>query len=266
MNIRKLLIALAVFYRGDWEQIYCALAQKRFLEDEEIDRLCDSVKAKTLTMLDAQYPEYLRKQYRPPFVLFYYGDISLIKNQEKILAVVGTRDPSEKGIEVTSNIVKDVAKRYIIVSGMAKGIDQTAHIAAMESGGKTIAVLGCGIDLYYPSECADIYKKMKREQLIISEYPNDIPPHQTHFPIRNRIIAQLGNGLLVTESKIQSGTMITVNYALLLNKEVMCVPSMDVNNSGCNLLLKEGAALIENGNDVVNAMQHFYYRKLNIFK
>ena len=258
MNLHNLLVALAVLYQGDWYEIYRALSEKKYPDDKEIDALLDSVKSKTVTILDKEYPQYLKRYFMPPFVLFYYGDISLIQDPNKTLGVVGTRDPSIHGVESTTKLVEDVADRYIIVSGMAAGIDKAAHTAAINAKGKTVAILGTGIDVCYPSECKDIYEIMKEDHLILSEYPNSlIFPSKYSFPARNRIISQISKALLVTESHPKSGTFITANYMMAMNKDVMCVPSNELNNSGCNILLKEGAALVENGIDIVNVMEYF---------
>ena len=258
MNTHNLLVALAVLHQGDWGQIYRALSEKKYPDEYEVDALYNSVKAKTLTILDEGYPSYLKRYLHPPFVLFYYGDISLLRNPDIILGVVGTRKPSPYGLENTTKLVSEVANRYIIISGMAMGVDKAAHLAAINAGGKTIAVLGTGIDVCYPSECQDIYEIMKENHLVISEYPNSIIfPSQFSFPARNRIISQISNALLVTESAPKSGTFITVSHSMSMNKDIMCLPSNDLNNSGCNLLIKEGAALVENSQDIVNVMERF---------
>lgn len=252
---RIVLIALSIIYSGNWEKIMRALRHKEFPDYEFCLSLVKSIKSQVLTIFDPEYPTYLKEMFMPPFVLYYYGDISLLKDLNKNLGVVGTRHPTSHGIEATRNIVTPIAKEYVIVSGLAIGVDGLAHQIAVENEGKTIAVLGCGIDVCYPPSNKDLYDAIKENHLLLSEYPNDTPPTEDLFPLRNRIISQLSKGLLVTESKIRSGTSITINYSLTMNKDVMCVPSSDLENSGCNKFIKEGAHLVENAEDVAYIMQ-----------
>ena len=133
---------------------------------------------------------------------------------------------------------------------MAKGIDSVAHITSIHHGGRTIAVLGSGIDYCYPWENLELYKIIKEKGLVISEHPNIIPPEPENFPMRNRIIAGLAKGILITEAKKRSGTLITVNFGQSLSKEIMCVPYPCYEDSGCNQLIKEGAYLVEDADDV----------------
>ena len=250
MTIREILIAHAIYLKGNWMEMYRILQSKKFLPDEEIIKLIAGMRCKAITIMDPEYPEYLRQMSKPPFVLFYYGDISLISDPYNCLAVVGTRLPSPTGIDVTRRIVKDISKNYVIVSGMATGIDRVAHEAAINNGGKTVAVLGTGIDICYPSENSDIYETIKKNHLVISEYPEGAYSGKLSFPLRNRIIAMISQAVLVTESKIHSGTSITVTFALKYGKNVMAVPSSDYYDSGCNLYIKQGAYLVENAEDV----------------
>ena len=259
MTARDMLVAMAIYYQGDWKALVKAISKKEYLPVEEARRLIRENKSKAITMLDQEYPSYLKEFYMPPLVLFYYGDISLLNDYKKNLGVVGTRSPTEVGANITNEIVKDLAKDYVIVSGMAKGIDRLAHQQAIENGGKTIAILGCGIEICYPSENRDIYEIMKQNHLVISEYPGLCSPDSIHFPIRNRLIVQLSNGILVTEAKLRSGTSITIKYALSYNKNVMCVPSVDFDNSGCNSAIRDGAILVENSDHVKEMMEKFIF-------
>ena len=251
MTSQELLIAEAIFFRGDWDKIYDAINLKKFLPNSQVAELNRQMKCKAITILDKDYPMQLRQMFKPPLVLFYYGDISLLKDSNKCLAVVGTRHPSAKGAAITKEIVSETSKYMVTVSGLAYGIDRIAHESAINSNGKTIAVLGCGINVCYPIENEDIYNEIKNNHLLISEYPEGVSPDPSKFPLRNRIIAGLSKGVLVTESKIQSGTSITARFALDSGIEVMCVPSNDYNQSGCNLHIKQGAALVESAKDVL---------------
>ena len=252
---RDILIYLAIKFRGDWDKIRDTITGKNFVDAKEVEELNSTDKSNKLTILDPEYPEWLRAIYKPPFVLFYYGDISLIKNIDKNIAVVGSRQYSEYGKETTFILVKDICARYVIVSGLARGIDSIAHETAIKNGGKTIAVLGSGIDVCYPSDNKVLYKKIKKDHLLVSEYPSDTPPEPQLFPLRNRIIAGLSKAVLVTEASERSGTLITVHYALAANKDVMCVPHPAGTHSSCNRLISQGAYLVESGEDIDNIMK-----------
>ena len=257
MNIREIIIAEAIFHDGDYDKIYRDLSTHKYFSLEEAHEICKSLKCNALTILDKEYPEYLRHMFKPPFVLFYYGNISLINDPSSALGVVGTRDPSPQKEQLTYDLVSKLCKDYIIVSGLAKGVDRTAHKAVLDNGGRTIAILGSGIDVCYPTENLDIYEQIKSgRHLLLSEYPNNSEPASRHFPFRNRLIAMFSKGILVTESALRSGTSITVNYGLLFGRDIMCVPSNDLNNSGCNFYIKQGAALVENADDVITIMSN----------
>lgn len=254
---RDSIIAIVLKYKGDWNLIYRGIRQREEVE-EEYYALIEKLKCKTTTMIDEDYPPFLKQVHHPPFVLFYYGDISLIANYYNNISVVGSRDFSEYGKDITEKIVGDLSKRgYVIISGLAKGIDGIAHRSAIDSGGKTIAVLGCGIDYCYPIENQDLYDLIKKDHLLISEYPFDTPPQPSNFPFRNRIIAALSKTVLVTEAGPKSGTLVTASLALFLNADVMCVPYNAGLNSECNRLIKNGAFLVESADDVIEQMSSF---------
>ena len=253
MNIHDILTYLAIIHEGNWDEIYKTIREKKVVLDEEIvQKEVKKLKCKSVTIMDGEYPEYLKEVCKPPFVLFYYGDISLLKDRDKHISVIGARECSEYGVNATKKIVKDLANEYVIVSGLAKGIDRVAHETAINNGGKTIAVLGCGIDKCYPEENKDIYKIIKENHLLISEYPGKALVSSSQFPLRNRIVAHLSKCLVVTEAKMRSGTSITVKFALCGGVDVCCVPYPVFEESLCNALIKEGAALVENGNDVID--------------
>ena len=255
MTASEILVAEAVYYRGNWKAIVDAINQKKILPVDDIIRINKSIRCKTLTILDKDYPEYLKELYQPPLVLFYYGDISLINNPKINLAIVGTRKPSEVGADITKQIAKGIAKKYVTVSGLALGVDAIAHKETIDNGGKTVAVLGCGIDICYPTKNKEIYEEIKKNHLLVSEYPGITPPSAENFPFRNRLIAQFSKAILVTESKKRSGSSITVMYGLCYGRDVMCVPSTDYGNSGCNSHIRDGATLVENAKQVIEMME-----------
>ena len=208
-----------------------------------------------ITILDEDYPDYLKQKVcRPPLVLYYYGDISLIKDENKNIAFIGSRKCSDYGQKITSQIVSEVAERFNIVSGLAKGIDTCAHNACVNIIGKTIAVLGCGIDVCYPESNRRLYEIIKKRGLVISEYPSDTPPQASYFPMRNRIIVGLSRLIVITEAKKRSGTSISTAYALAMGKDVCCVPYPADNNSLCNHLIKQGAFMIEDAQDLYDVI------------
>ena len=167
-------------------------------------------------------------------------------------SVIGKRVPSEYGSNITDKIVCDLVKNeYTIVSGMALGIDTLAHRSALKNKGKTVAVLGSGINYCYPKRNQDLYAQLKSNHLIISEKPGDYVPQAKDFPSRNRLIAGLSESVVVTEAEKRSGTMITVGYALDRGKDIYCIPSRIGDPMGCNLLIQQGAKLVLTVNDII---------------
>lgn len=250
----KILAYFSIKYEGDWDSIYKAINQKERIEQTEVDRVVDSHDEKYITLLNENYPSRLKSIYKPPFVLFYKGDINLI-NSDKAIAIIGSRDNSEYGKNVTDEFTKGLVNEgYCIVSGLAKGIDAISHTSCLANGGKTIAVLGNGLNTSYPKENEDLQKEIELKGLVVSEYPNSVGPNKENFPSRNRIVAGLSDGVLVTEAKKKSGTMITIARALEMGKEVFCIPHRIDENSGCNSLIKEGAKLVENYQDILNEL------------
>lgn len=191
---------------------------------------------------DENYPKALYDLKNPPFVLYYQGNADLLKM--KSVSVVGSREPSLYAIQTTKTLVNNIKKEKVIVSGLAKGIDATAHAAALDFS--TIAVLGCGIDVIYPKNNTRLFKEMANKQLILSEYPQGIKPKPYYFPFRNRIIAALSNRLYVMSAALKSGTMTTVNEALSMNRHVLCLPHPidEKSGEGCNQLILEGADIL----------------------
>lgn len=250
MEAREILLYFAIKFKGDWNKIYEEVAKKEKPDFEEAKKVISENNSNYITILDAEYPESLKNGYKPPFVLFYIGDISLISDKNNKIAVVGSRRHSNYGKEMTYKLVQGISKDFVIISGLALGIDACAHRAAIESGGKTIAVLGNGINFHYIEKNKDIYEECKKNHLVISEYPDLTPPNKDCFPIRNRIIANLCNNLLITEGKVHSGTQITALLMVQKSGNVCCVPTKAGEDSICNYLIKEGAYLVETPEDI----------------
>ncbi len=201
-----------------------------------------------VTYLDERYPDHLRSLLAdPPVVLYCRGDVSLL-DESKCIAVVGTRNVTRYGKDVTTSFVRAFADSGLtVVSGAARGVDTLAHKTALECGGKTVAVLGCGVDIPYPSDNAALIGEIARKGLVVSEYPPGTPPHQFRFPERNRLISAFCWGVLVTEGGIKSGSLITADCAIEQGKELFIVPGsiFSTSSAGCNAKIKEcqGAAV-----------------------
>lgn len=200
---------------------------------------------KWVTILDQDYPEYLKHIYNPPALLFYQGDLTLLN--EKLLAIVGSRLNSTYGTKVLSFLLPELISHDVItVSGLAKGIDREVHKKTIKLGGRTIGIIGTGLDQYYPFENEKLQKEIARNHLLLSEYPLGTKPLKQHFPMRNRIIAGLSLGALVIEAKYRSGSLITANLALQEGREVFAVPG-DITNpysEGTNDLILNGAKCV----------------------
>ena len=248
--MEELTLYFSLKYRGDFQSIYNALLNKERVDEQLKTQLKKQLKCQYTTIFSDDYPSMLKNINCPPFVLYYYGDLSLVKSHT--IAVVGMREPSPYGQEVTKYLVEGlVRKGYTIVSGMAKGIDGVAHRSAINAKGKTIAVLGTGIEYCYPYVHKDLYEELKQNQLIMSEHPFDTAPKKRLFPFRNRIVAGLSHNVLITEAKQKSGTMITAGYALEQGKDVFAVPSRIYDYDGCNSLIQQGAKMILNINNII---------------
>jgi DNA processing protein len=249
---REIIVYLSIKYQGNWNQIYRAIKEKELVNEDDVIAKVASLHCQTVTIVDDAYPESLKKIYKPPFVLFYQGHIEWLMTPDRLLAVVGTRQPSVYGQEMAAKMTKQLVDEGIgIVSGLAKGIDTIAHQSAVQHGGKTIAVLGNGLDVCYPPDNRDLLEIIKRDHLVLSEYPPAVKPNQEHFPWRNRIIAALAQALFVVEAKKRSGTLITVGYALYLGKDVFVLPHHANSDNSTNRLIKDGAILVENGEDIL---------------
>jgi DNA processing protein len=201
---------------------------------------------------DAAYPARLREIFDPPIVLFARGRLELL--QAILLGVVGTRRPTAYGTAAAERLAADLAQAGLaIVSGMARGIDTAAHRAALDVGGDTVAVFGCGVDLIYPAENRKLASEIAGKGLIVSEFPMGSPAYPQNFPIRNRIISGVGVGVLVVEGAQYSGSAITAKMALEQQREVFAVPGNITSKMswGPNLLIKQGAKLVQEWNDVL---------------
>jgi DNA processing protein len=219
--------------------------------------------AQLVPLGDPRYPEQLRRIYDPPPVLFARGRADLLGSL--CIGVVGTRHPTPYGLAAAERLSGDLARAGLtITSGMARGIDTAAHKACLAAGGLTIAVLGCGVDVVYPSENRKLASEIAAKGLIISEFPMGATAFPQNFPIRNRIISGLSCGLLVVEGAQYSGSSITARLAMDQGREVFAVPGNITSKMswGPNLLIKQGAKLVQDWNDVVVELPQPAQRRL----
>ena len=196
------------------------------------------------TIEDDIYPQCLKEISNPPLKLYYKGNLDLLKD-ERLIAVVGTRNPSSYGKLCCEYMVKKMTSANItIVSGFAKGIDSIAHKTSLLTGGKTIAVIASGLDIVYPASNLSLYREIEEKGLILSEYEAGVKPFKFNFPQRNRIIAGLSKGIIVVESKDRGGSLITADLALEFNRDVYAVPGdvFSEYSKGCNNLIRDSKA------------------------
>lgn len=209
----------------------------------------------TITLQDKNYPHLLKEIYDPPEKLYFLGEL---KTKEKYpLAVVGTRKVSSYGKQITRSLVKTLAQAGLtIISGLALGVDGLAHQAALDVGGRTIAVLGSGLNVIYPSAHKRLFQKIVEcNGVIISEYSSNARPSKWTFPARNRIVAGMSLGVLVIEAPKKSGALITARFALEQGREVFAVPGSvyNENSAGCHYLIKMGAKPVTKPEDILEA-------------
>ena len=196
------------------------------------------------TIEDDIYPQCLKEISNPPLKLYYKGNLDLLKD-ERLIAVVGTRNPSSYGKLCCEYMVKKMTSANItIISGFAKGIDSIAHKTSLLTGGKTIAVIASGLDIVYPASNLSLYREIEEKGLILSEYEAGVKPFKFNFPQRNRIIAGLSKGTIVVESKDRGGSLITADLALEFNRDVYAVPGdvFSEYSKGCNNLIRDSKA------------------------
>jgi len=213
-----------------------------------------------LTYFDELYPKRLKHIYNPPWVLYMKGHLDLLQ-EKRALAVVGMRQATPYGKEAIHKLLPPLIKEgYVIISGMATGIDTFAHRIVVERGGSTIAVLGGGLFHIYPKDNTALALKMMKEQLVLSEYPPFMKPERWMFPMRNRLISGLSAAVLVVEAKEKSGSLITAQHALEQGKDVFAVPGKitEIPSKGTNLLIQEGAKLVLHYEDITSEMDSFH--------
>ncbi|MGM0465461.1 MAG: DNA-processing protein DprA [Acidobacteriota bacterium] len=227
----------------------------------ELDRI-NKKSYTVLTIEDKKYPQYLREIFDPPYVLYCVGNLDVLR--DPAVSIVGARRSSPYGRAVAEKLAFELASRgLVIVSGMASGIDSMAHWGALK-GGRTVAVLGSGLDNVYPRENRKLFNKIKESGAVITEYPLGSKPLGFHFPLRNRIISGLSMAVVVAEAAERSGSLISARLALEQNREVMAVPGNITSklSKGTNWLIKNGAKLVEGWEDIVEELPPYVRENL----
>jgi DNA processing protein len=226
-----------------------------FFETPQVHAIQEKYDAQHITIItiyDEEYPSLLKEIAQPPWLLYGKGNIKLLKNN--LFAIVGTRSPTHYGIKIAEQYAEMLShENFGIVSGLARGIDRHAHIGSLRGIGKSIAVLGCAIDICYPPEHKWLHQQIEKDGLIISEYPLGTKIHVGMFPQRNRILAGLCIGVLVVEAAAKSGSLITVDYALDENRDVFAIPGPITSNKseGTHNLIKQGCKMVTCLNDIL---------------
>jgi len=231
---------------------------KEFNEWGRVDKEIEKIKkhgVKVIALDSDDYPETLKQIDSPPMLLYSKGEL---KPEDKFsIAIVGSRLMTEYGRRVAEKIASELAGYGLtIISGMARGIDTASHKGALKAGGRSIAVLGSGLDRPYPTENAELFKSLSKSGCVLSEFPMGTPPNKENFPRRNRIISGLSRGVVVVEATKESGSLITANYALEQNKEVFAVPGNITSkvSQGTNELIKKGAKLVLDVHDILEEL------------
>ncbi len=214
-----------------------------------------------LTQKDLEYPEMLQEVYDPPIGLYWQGAYRV---DRPCIAIVGTRRSTLYGRGVTKKFATELSRLgFCIVSGMARGTDTAAHEGALEAGGKTIAVFGCGLDIIYPPENLDLYKSIVAEGAAVSEFPFGRRADRQTFPMRNRVVSGMCQGVIVVESDVAGGSMITARFAGEQGRVVMAVPGRidQASSRGCHQLIREGATMVTSVDDILEELRYVRLEK-----
>lgn len=233
--------------------LFASLPDARSREFSTLLKKMDALSIHLLSYWDDDYPVLLRTIYDPPAVLYMRGALP----DQDTLAIVGSRKATPAGLEFAQDLARQLSQQAICtVSGMARGVDSAAHRGALDGDGKTIAVLGCGVDHIYPRENARLYQQIIEQGAVISEHPPATRPAAGHFPGRNRIISGLSRGVLIVEAAAGSGSLITADFALDQGRELFASPGAinHPNSHGPHQLLKDGAQIVTDINDILQTL------------
>jgi len=238
------------------KQVAQGIAERRFSQDPQtVLRDLENLGARLVVFSDPTYPEPLREIHDPPMVVYAKG--LDIPGKTTFVAVVGSRNSTPYGVKTAENLAQGLARRGLgIVSGLARGIDSAAHWGCIEGRGFSVGVLGTGIDSVYPASNKKLFEVMTEKGAVITEFPLKTPPEPKNFPIRNRLISALSRGVIGVEATMKSGSLITASMALEQGREVFAVPGSvhSFKSKGCHFLIKQGAKLVENADDVLDEL------------
>jgi DNA processing protein len=238
--------------------------QRKKLDLDKQLYLINKYKVKIITQDDPAYPFNLKNIFDPPLVLFLRGEI--LPQDNLSFGIVGTRAATIYGMNMARKISSQLGQLgFTIVSGGARGIDTTAHQAALGVNARTIAILGCGVDVVYPSENIRLFDQIIHAGALVSEFPMDTQPLRNNFPRRNRIISGLSIGVVVVEAPQRSGALITASSALEQGREVFCIPGQADSffTKGSHQLLREGAKLVEDADDIIEEIEPLLINRLS---
>jgi len=231
--------------------------ERKKIEPEKLREKIEGKNFKILTLQDDDYPPLLRHISNPPFLLYMWGNLDF-RQFDFFISIVGTRRPTPYGRKVTRILASDLAKEnWVVVSGLALGIDGEAHSSVVQEEGITVGVLGSGLEVIYPSSHRKLAGEIvEKGGAIISEYPPPCPPRPENFPPRNRIISGLTQGVVVVEAPQHSGALITADFALEQGREVMAIPGsiFSPQSEGTNNLIAQGAKLVQNKGDILETL------------
>lgn len=247
---------LTPFFQGDRNKVNVFYHDLHFQTASDLILKYRNQQIFPITIIDPEYPPLLKHIYDPPWVLYAKGHIHLLQTK-KCISVVGTRTPSENGTKSMEKVIPPLVHTgWVIVSGLANGIDTGAHMITIREKGTTISVLGSGFSHIYPSKNISLAHKIAMDHLLLSEYPPYQRPQKWHFPRRNRIISGLSLGTIVVEAMKRSGSLITAYQALESGREVFAIPGsiLESRSVGTNLLIKDGANSILTAEDVMETL------------
>lgn len=260
-EIKQMVEKNTVFKKGDCEAILSSRNADKIMENA---RRLKSMGVSFVSNENSAYPHQLKHIFDPPSIIYYKG--SLPQQDELQIAIVGARKCSPYGKKISEYFGEGLAKNNIVVvSGMARGIDSSAHKGALKAKGRTTAVLGCGVDICYPSENYRLMDEIQQTGCVISEFPLGTPPNPGNFPLRNRIISGLCDGVLIVEAAMKSGSLITADSALEQGKDVFAIPGriLEVASEGNNNLIKMGAKPVTCIDDI---LEEYMDLKLKVSK
>ncbi|KZE65859.1 hypothetical protein AWM68_05625 [Fictibacillus phosphorivorans] len=250
MDIRRLMISFCLSEQTA-KRLYDHMNQKK---STYIMKSLMKHSISAITIFDDDYPHHLKTIYDPPWVLYGKGDWSTL-NQDKMISVVGTRNPSKQGKQALQKILEPLVKNnWVVISGLAKGIDTFAHELCVLNQSKTAAVLGSGILQIYPKVNKELANQISLQGIVLSEFSPNVTPKRWHFPLRNRIISGLSKATLVAEARTKSGSLITADQALEQGRDVFAIPGSILEEcaNGTNFLIQNGAKLVITADDIVN--------------